>query len=116
MGVWRGDHTVHDHLHSKHETICGVRVVRNGNGWKREYFSYQFNPQQRPDMRHGGRRPPNGAEPDANVLDQIYSEKLAWRFPKVVEERRRRVLKRVPVNRKTAPCKTRAFDVARCVL
>ena len=72
---------------------------------------------KRPDMRHGGRRTtPNAAEPDANVLDQIYSEKLAWRFPKVVEERRRRVLKRVPVNRKTAPCKTRAFDVARCVL
>jgi hypothetical protein len=85
VGVWRGDHTVHDHLHSKHETICGVRVVRNGNGWKREYFSYQFNPQQRPDMRHGGRRPPNGAEPDANVLDQIYREELAWRLPKVVE-------------------------------
>jgi hypothetical protein len=66
--------------------ICGERVVPNGAGWKHEYHTYAFNPQPRPDFKHGGRRPPpNQTEPDADILDKIYRDELAWRLPRVVE-------------------------------
>jgi hypothetical protein len=64
--------------------ICGVRLVRNGTGWQREYFTYRFDTPRRPDPRTGGPRPPpDDSAPDANVLDQIYRFELAWRVPKV---------------------------------
>jgi hypothetical protein len=64
-------------------SICGVRLVRNGAGWRKDYFTYRFDPPPGPDLRMGGRRPhPNAAEPDSDVLDKIYREELAWRLPK----------------------------------
>jgi hypothetical protein len=67
------------------KNLCGVRVVPNGSGWQREYFSYKFDPPPLPDMAHGGRRVPDNSLPDANVLDVIFRTELVWRLPKVKE-------------------------------
>jgi hypothetical protein len=64
--------------------ICGLRVVHNGTGWQREYFTYGFEPQSRPDPRVSGPRPPlDNSKPDSNVLDEIYRVELLWRVPRV---------------------------------
>jgi hypothetical protein len=71
-------------LVAKH--VCALRLVPNGAGWQRNYFSYSFPPPGGPDWRHGGRRPsPNASEPDNAVLEWLYREGLAPLLPRVVE-------------------------------
>jgi hypothetical protein len=67
--------------------ICGVRVVAHGNGgYKKEYFSYPFNPTPPPGPRTaamGLQRWEDSKEPDNKVLSEIYRQKLLKLVPKV---------------------------------
>ena len=62
------------------EKICGVRVVKNGSGWRREFFSFGFDRRPRPAPRAEDFGKPVGpeTEPDTTVLDVIHRE-LPWR-------------------------------------
>lgn len=66
--------------------ICGVRLVALDNGWQwqRQYFTYQFEPRQRPNPMHWPppQSIPDETEPDATVLDEIYRHELAPRLPR----------------------------------
>jgi hypothetical protein len=64
------------------QNICGVRLVVNGTGWKRGYFTYAFDPPPKVDVRSGQRRPDDGGA-DSSVLEEIYCH--LWRLPKVTE-------------------------------
>jgi hypothetical protein len=49
--------------------ICGVQVVSCDGLWRKEYFTYNFDPPQRP--------------ASSNVLDHIYRFELMRRIPRV---------------------------------
>jgi hypothetical protein len=66
--------------------ICGVRVVKNGSGWEREYYSYRFAqlPHPGPPRAEDHDKPEAVThEPDSTVLDDIYRHELLERLPKV---------------------------------
>jgi hypothetical protein len=66
--------------------ICGVRVVAHGNGYKKEFFSYEFAPVPHPGPRTAAQGPQlwsDSKEPDMKVLAEIYGQKLLKLIPKV---------------------------------
>jgi hypothetical protein len=65
--------------------IAGVRVVPNGTGWQREYFSYAFAPLPKgpPRWEDRGKEAELCTEPDDRVLKQIYMDELLLRIPRV---------------------------------
>jgi hypothetical protein len=43
--------------------VCGMRIIPNGSGWQREFYSYAFEPAPRPDPALAGRSlPPQPAK------------------------------------------------------
>jgi hypothetical protein len=68
--------------------ICGMRIVKDGIGWRREYFTWPFYPAPRPAQgtveagiaSQGSHRT---AGPDQVALRQIYLEDLLGRLPRV---------------------------------
>jgi hypothetical protein len=71
-------------LLTKH--IAGVRCVRNGAGWERQMFAYEFAPAVRYDPLKGGPAPkPDNSKPDHKVLEELYHREVIARLPKVVE-------------------------------
>ena len=67
------------------ERIAGCRAVCRDGVWRREYFSYRFDPAPRRDQTKPAPDDDLYAEPDANVLDDLYRRSLAPLLPKVVE-------------------------------
>src|SRR4051812_45292426 len=68
------------------QNFCGLRVVKNGTGWKREFYEYRFAsppPRQQPRPEDFGKAEAVVHEPDATVLDEIYRHRLLERLPKV---------------------------------
>jgi hypothetical protein len=66
--------------------IAAVRVVKNGTGWRKEYFTYSFAPRPRsgpPTMANPNPDAGAGREPDDKALDEIYRRELPWRLPRV---------------------------------
>src|SRR5262245_44096381 len=71
-------------LHARiSEAICGVRLVKNGTGYQREYFSYQFAPTPHPGPPQPNQPVKTNSEPNDKVLDDIYRSLLLTRLPKV---------------------------------
>src|SRR5262245_60175088 len=69
--------------------LCGMRVVRGDNGvqWKREFYSFDFEPKPPPGPRTKEMGLPTATRsdgPDAAVLREVY-EQLPLRLPRVVE-------------------------------
>ena len=67
------------------ERIAGVRAVYRDGSWRREYFSYRFDPPPRRDQTKPALDDDLYPEPDSNVLDDLYRRSLAPLLPKVVE-------------------------------
>ena len=69
------------------KSLCGLRIVPNGTGWKREFYSFDFAPTPNPGPRTaemGLRTATRSDGPDAAVLRQVY-DSLPARLPRVVE-------------------------------
>jgi hypothetical protein len=67
--------------------LCGLRIVKNGAGFKREYFNYSFDPAPHPGpptQASGLRGSRRSDGPDAAILREIYDQ-LPARLPRVVE-------------------------------
>jgi hypothetical protein len=67
-------------------SICGVRVVKDSTGWRREYFEYPFATRPHPGAPRAedhGKPPAVSREPDATVLDALYRHESLWRIPRV---------------------------------
>ena len=62
------------------EKICGVRLVKNGSGWQRQFFTYGFDrrPRAAPRAEDFGKPVEPETEPDITVLDVLHRE-LPWR-------------------------------------
>ena len=69
-------------------SICGTRLVPNGTGWKRERFTFAFDPKPRapnPTWESGLPTAPGpSTEPTAEDLREIYVHALLPRIPRVV--------------------------------
>ena len=67
--------------------IAAVRVVKNGSGWRKEYYTYGFAPRPRPASPTMANPNPGAGtvlhEPDDKALDEIYRHELLWRLPRV---------------------------------
>ena len=66
--------------------LCGERVVPNGAGWQREYYSYPFAPTPRPPQPTQQSGLPQKARttgPDDKALHQLYTEKVVQLLPRV---------------------------------
>jgi hypothetical protein len=63
-----------------------AKPIEYGTGWRKEYFSYSFNPLPHagaPRWEDRGRQPELSAQPDAAALRQIYTDELLWRIRRV---------------------------------
>jgi hypothetical protein len=67
--------------------LCGLRIVKNGAGYAREFYTFDFAPTPNPGPRTKEMGLPTAtrsAGPDAQVLREIY-DALPPRLPKVIE-------------------------------
>jgi hypothetical protein len=66
--------------------IAGIRCVRNGAGWQRQLFPYEFAPAVRYDpVRGGPTPPPDNRLPDSKVLTELYQGEVLSRLPKAID-------------------------------
>jgi hypothetical protein len=67
--------------------LCSLRIVRNGTGYERQFFTFQFALTPNPGPRTAAMGLPTATRsdgPDAQVLREVYDQ-LPARLPRVVE-------------------------------